>query len=415
MTRSFALGTLLVLWTCVGSYAPASAAEDSDSPGAVEGAPRSLPIDGGTRTERFSVASESLGENREIVVRLPGDYSSGAGPYPVLYVTDADWQFSMIAEYVEYLSFWKRIPPMLVVGILNVERNRDFVPRVDPTFPFTGEADRFLPFLFEELRSEVESRYRAGDFNVLFGHSFGGVLALHALFERPDAFDAYIAVGTSTWISDRVLFDEANAFFDAGKTTDAMVYLAIAEADGGPTVPVGMEFADLWKARAPASLEWSFRVEPETSHFTAVLPSLHRALDTLYPAWGFGPELNERLQTRGVEAIDEMFEEKRAALGPRFFPQTMELNELAYGLLAQDMIPEARALMARLRKEAPSSPELYSTSSYVEMMAGELELALDFARQAVALGHRTGHFKSRIVMYEQLRDEIERMLEEGGS
>lgn len=362
------------------------------------------PLAAGARTDRFTLVSESLNEERSIVVRRPAGAEGKA--LPVLYITDADWQFPLLTEYVEYLTYWNQIPPMLVVGIENVERNRDFVPRQDPRFPHTGAADRFLPFLVDELRAEIERRYSTSGFDVLFGHSFGGVLALHTLFERPNAFDAYIAVGTSTWISDRVLFDEAKRFFDAGAKTEAMVYLSVAEADGGETVPAGDDFAHLWRDRAPDALEWSYRVIPRTNHFTAVMPSLQEAFDRLYRFWGFVDELQTAMEEDGPKAIDATFEAWRAKWGPRFHPQIMELNELAFGLAGAKKIELARALVRRLIEEAPESPEVYAVSSFVEMSAGELDAALPLVRRAIEVGEARAYFPTRIEMYRRMESQI---------
>ena len=385
---------VLVLATCVSAFATGSV-QASD------------PLSGDRRTDRFTVDSASLQEKREVIVRLPSDYHEEMNSYPVLYVTDAAWQFPVIAEYIEYLVYWKRIPPMIVVGVPTPDRNRDFVPRVDAQFPDSGGADKFLPFLLEELQSTIDGRYRSAGIDILFGHSFGGVLSLYTLFKAPDAFEAYIAVGTSTWVADRVLFDEANAFFDAGKSSDAMIFMSVAEADGGPTVPVGQEFAELWKRRASETLEWSFHVEPEASHFTALVPSLRRALDLLYPAWGFTAELRLRIDADGPAAVDRWFEYQHATLGWRFFPQTMELGELAFELAAAGNFDGARALTARLRKEAPRSPGVYEISSYVEMYASAPEHALGFVRQAIAIGEEIDFFPSRLQTYRNLAAQLE--------
>ena len=357
--------------------------------------------------------SAALGEAREIVVRVPPGYAQGGGSYPVLYVTDADWQFPVIAEYVEYLAYWKRIPPMLVVGIVNVERNRDFVPREDPSFPASGQADRFLPFLLDELRSEIDARYGGSELELLFGHSFGGVLALHTLFQAPDAFDAFIAVGASTWVAERVLFEEAESFFAEGGRSEAMIYMSVAEADGGPTVPDGEAFAELWRERAPDSLEWSFQVIPRTNHFTAVIPSLHQALDELFPTWGSRAELAARLEAEGAGAVDAWFDQQHATLGPRFFPPIMELNELAYGLSGQAKFEHARALSRRLRAERPDSPEVFAVAAYIELQAGDSRAALDFVHEAIAVAERVGFFASRTQSYRQLAAKIEAGLAEG--
>ena len=62
-------------------------------------------------------------------------------------------------------------------------------------FPTSGGADKFLDFIEKEVMPLVESKYRVQPYRVFAGHSFGGLLAIHAFSTRPELFNAYIAVG----------------------------------------------------------------------------------------------------------------------------------------------------------------------------------------------------------------------------
>jgi hypothetical protein len=188
--------------------------------------------------------------------------------------------------------------------------------------------------------------------------------------------------------------------------SDAMIFMSVAEADGGPTVPVGREFAELWERRAPATMEWSFHVEPETSHFTAVVPSLRRALDLLYPAWGFIADLRSRIDADGPDTVEQWFDDKHAELGWRFLPQVMELGELAFGLAVAGNVDGARALTARLREEAPRSPGVYEVSAYVEIYLSDPERALEYVRRAIAIGEEIDFFPDRVQMFRNLEAQL---------
>jgi predicted alpha/beta superfamily hydrolase len=87
------------------------------------------------------------------------------------------------------------------------DRTRDLTPthadikNPDGTvtaFPTSGGADRFLDFIQTELIPEIEKRYRTAPYRIFAGRSLGGLLAIHALFTRPDLFNAYIAVSPSS-------------------------------------------------------------------------------------------------------------------------------------------------------------------------------------------------------------------------
>ncbi|MGP1353005.1 MAG: alpha/beta hydrolase [Parasphingopyxis sp.] len=363
------------------------------------------PFHGPERDVEFLLRSGATDEYREITVRVPAGYREGDTRYPVLYVTDADWNYHLAANYIEYLSYQHRIPEMIVVGIRNVDRNRDFVPRPSPSFPNTGGADRFVEFLAEELKPAVDERYRTSGFDILFGHSFGGTIATHVLLTRPETFDAYIALSTSTWVADRVLFEEAEAFFERGTSPDAFVYMAVAEGDGGATVPDGNAFAALFERRGPDSIEFHYEIVPETNHFTVVMPAFANALQTLYPAWGFENELRQRIEAEGAAAVDNWFAEKRRELGPRFHSQAMELGLMGIALASEGKQDAVRALFGRLRAEHPRNAETLLINALAENALGNRGTAVERVEQAYALGRETGVMPHRLMTYRNLAEQ----------
>jgi predicted alpha/beta superfamily hydrolase len=46
----------------------------------------------------------------------------------------------------------------------------------------------------------------------LFGHSYGGLFALHALFTRPSSFDTFIAASPSIWWNNQFILEEEARF-----------------------------------------------------------------------------------------------------------------------------------------------------------------------------------------------------------
>lgn len=369
------------------------------------------PLSSENRQQTLQIHSELLDEQREITVRTPANYSVGNQDYPVLYVLDADWLFPLVADYIEYLTYWERIPPVIVVGVSNVDRNRDYIPWVDPAFPNTGGGEPFLQFVRQTLKPEIQRRYRTSGDDILLGHSFGGVMTLHALFTNPGMFDAYIALGTSTWVSGRQLFAEAKTYFDKADQQQRFVYMAVAEADGGQTVPAGEELAAMFSERAPESLDWMFEVIPETNHFTAVMPGVHAALDTLYPGWPQVEQLEAHLDGDEPDKIKAWFDDQQDKLGWRFYPQSMDLTLLANRLVTEQKTQSAKALMREVRQRFKARPEVHAMSGYVEAGQGNTRQALKHMRDAVRIGEQGNYFENRVQMYRNLVARLEVALE----
>ena len=70
----------------------------------------------------------------------------------------------------------------------------------------TGGADAFLTLLDKQIEPLIARRWSVDPARrTLAGHSFGGLLALHALFTRPGVATRYAAVSPSLWFGGDVL------------------------------------------------------------------------------------------------------------------------------------------------------------------------------------------------------------------
>ncbi len=163
----------------------------------------------------------------------------GAPPprgYPVLYVLDGNAMFAGFAEARRIQSMADAdVAKSIIVGI-GYQTELPYADR--RLFDFTGGPapqpwrdafarlpnggwDKFLDFLTITLRGEVDRRYRIDrDRQALFGHSLGGLLAIHALFTRPGAFHAIIAASPSLFWHQQEMLQEERAFaaaLQAGK------------------------------------------------------------------------------------------------------------------------------------------------------------------------------------------------------
>jgi predicted alpha/beta superfamily hydrolase len=150
------------------------------------------------------------------------------GGYPVLIVLDGNAMFAGFAETRRMHAYMKAdAGNTIVVGVgyktdeaYDIRRLYDLTGGPPPP-PWdvqlakapVGGWNRFLEFLMVNLRAELHRRYAINrDRQALFGHSLGGLFAIHALFTRPDAFHAVIAASPSLFWHDREMQKEERAF-----------------------------------------------------------------------------------------------------------------------------------------------------------------------------------------------------------
>src|SRR6266851_4613907 len=157
--------------------------------------------------DRSTLRSKILGEDRTVFVSVPVSYTRSTQRYPVLYLTDAQFEFDQSRSSAAFLARNLFIPEVIVVGVVNNDRTSDFYAtqadfkvngRTIP-FPNSGHADQFLEFIEKELIPWVESTYRTVPLRILAGHSAGGYFALHAMRAKPGLFQAIIVA--SPWLA----------------------------------------------------------------------------------------------------------------------------------------------------------------------------------------------------------------------
>jgi predicted alpha/beta superfamily hydrolase len=167
------------------------------------------------------------------------------GGYPVLYVLDGNALFASFAETRRMLE-WTPGDKAIVVGVgyptdmaYDVRRINDFTgaPTMSGAYAKfakerSGGWNRFLDFLTGQLRTEISKRYKTNpDRQSLFGHSLGGLFALHTLYTRPGAFHAIIAASPSIFWHEQLTLKEERDFaarLQAGKVPKVSRLLVVA-------------------------------------------------------------------------------------------------------------------------------------------------------------------------------------------
>lgn len=146
------------------------------------------------------------------------------GGFPVLYLLDADATFLTAVEAARMQQRRAEVTgvtPAVIVGLdhavdpalRRARRSRDYTPPSAGAPEGTGGADRFLDFLEREALPALESQLPADPRRrTLFGHSFGGLLVLHALFARPGLFRRHVAASPSIWWNGGAILESERRF-----------------------------------------------------------------------------------------------------------------------------------------------------------------------------------------------------------
>ncbi len=166
--------------------------------------------------------SKVFGNTRMLRVLVPPDYRKGGKTYPVLYLNDGQNLFDPNTSQVSQIEWGadetvlslisdRKIEPLIIVGIDNVgrrERANEYLPWKDEFLkpPLENpQGEKYPEFVLDEVMSFIEKEYRikTGPENTaLGGSSYGALISLFTVLERPGVFGKLILESPSFYVDN---------------------------------------------------------------------------------------------------------------------------------------------------------------------------------------------------------------------
>ena len=262
-------------------------------------------------TELRTIRSQNVGQEFNIYIQMPSNYFADSTTiYPVLYVTDANRSFPMVANISSVLAFPKaNLPEIIVVGIgypikdmfeWAAWRTRDLTPTHDTSTDNhwntllakmshrkfevrSGGASKFLEFIIHELIPFMESNYRASHSDRgLAGYSYGGLFALYALFTHPETFGRFFAGSPSVEYHHEIIFERAHDFAAVGKKLEAKVFLSVGSLEDSSTIAGVRKMSDVLQSQTGPGVQVSLQIFDGEDHRSCMATAIMRAFRVLY-------------------------------------------------------------------------------------------------------------------------------------
>ncbi|MDB5982782.1 MAG: hypothetical protein JWQ69_3797 [Pseudomonas sp.] len=158
-----------------------------------------------------------------------------ASGYPVVYLLDGNNVLAELRE--EWLAeLDSGNPPVLVM--IGYDTDKRYDPQRNRDYTGTRSAD-FLKMLKSQIKPLIQTEQPIDQSRqMLWGHSYGGLFTLFALFEDPSAFQTYFAVSPSLRFQPET-FAKGMGFvgFQQGETRQVLI-LRGSEEGKTPVVPL---------------------------------------------------------------------------------------------------------------------------------------------------------------------------------
>lgn len=199
--------------------------------------------------------SKILNEQRRILIYVPASASSEIYTkqrYPVAYLLDGEAiHFSSVVGMIRRLSSYYSCPEMIIVGIINTDRMRDFTPTHVNSFQFidfvdsitvrnSGGGENFVSFLEKELIPHVDSLYPTSPYRMLIGHSAGGLAVINILTHHTNLFNAYVSIDPAMLWDNQKNLKETKKVLANNNYSGISLFLGIANTlkEGMDTIKV---------------------------------------------------------------------------------------------------------------------------------------------------------------------------------
>ncbi len=273
-------------------------------------------------TSVFDLSSSAGGAPYRIFLSIPAGPPPAEG-WPLLVLSDGNATFPFAANS---LAVQAPYPTSTNIGwgviaaigypsdeaYDGLRRSWDLAPPPGRSYPpftadgpevRTGGADRFLEFIEADLLPEIARRI-AIDPNkrTLFGHSFGGLFTLFALFERPGLFANWVAASPTIYWEDAILLER-----EAGRRPAPgnmpFLHLSAGEYEGDDlapfqhqnedaatrlekkkherTVSLAREMAERLNG-TPDGLRTEFEIFPRETHMSVLAAAVNRAINVAF-------------------------------------------------------------------------------------------------------------------------------------
>lgn len=266
--------------------------------------------------------STALNESRKFRLFVPKGYGDTQKKYPLLFVTDGEYNFEKTVVAARELYTIGHMPESIVVAVENPNRTEDMTPPGMGKDLAGGDENgqKFMTFLAKELRPALADKFRVCKPNVLIGHSHGGILGHYAAADWRSDFPFILSLDGPLHLSNKWLVKELNQSLDKG----GYLRLVSLESTYGWT---DKDWAEL-KAKAPKDWTLSRAKLTGESHETLFFNGCYLGLKELFRDYSV-----VSVKDMSGKEVFQHYEEISKLYGERCVPpaqvQRQELMELS--------------------------------------------------------------------------------------
>ena len=330
---------------------------------------------------RLHITSEFLKEKREFQVYLPPTYNfSDKNNYPVVYLLDGDYNFHYVTGLIELMSNVSgKMPECIVVGIADKGSSK-YRKNCTPNQieGKEGNAQNFMSFIAKELKPFINNKYRTADYNMIIGHSIGGLFVTNYHLEKPDDFDAFIAIDPALWLGEYEIISRADSIYKNKKSLSPLFYISSSNA---PEMGIN-KYTSILEKHFPSNEKWShFNFESE-NHNSVGLPTIKKSFEHIFKDWSISKK--QFMSFEGANNIIDHYKELSDKYSLKTSIHPYFLGNIIYYYFNRDKKEDLLILENGIKEYFPGSlEEFYNQFALNCFEAKEYQKALEYYNKSI--------------------------------
>jgi len=309
-------------------------------------------------------------EERTLLIWLPKNYHESKLSYPVVYLLYGQNTTGYLMPAItacDMLAESGAIPEMIIVGVANAERYRDYSSISD------GYIENTVRFFRDELFPFINNNYRTKDYRIVIGPQAGAVFSFYTLMKHPGLFNANIIENPFVWQNRELLYKMADSCFSKGKKLNGFLYIKEENSNNPSSVETVKQFSQMMDSRAPDGFRFNFKLEEPSGYFVPPVPAKEGLLK-LFEGYAFPDDV----KVQNVDEIKEFYSNISKNFGTDFQPPEIILTFKSDEFLASRRFKQASDLLEYQLTLYPGSLNALMRLANLNRTTGNYETALRY-------------------------------------
>ncbi|PXY46529.1 hypothetical protein DMB68_04995 [Flavobacterium hydrophilum] len=209
----------------------------------------------------------------------------------------------------------------------------------------------------------MDKNYRTSGYNILNGHSFGGLTATNILLHHTKLLNSYVIIDPSLWWDNEIMIKKADSVFNKKDVENRNIYVAIANKisipqDTTTDMARGIRrFEKLLKEKKTKNLRWAFKFYDNEDHGTIPIPAEYDGLRFIFKEHLV--QVKQAIQN--PDLVKEQYQKLSKDTGFSFLPTESYLDWMGNYCLQNDKTEQAISFFTLANKFYPQSKNIYSS------------------------------------------------------